>query len=76
MVVILREEGYEAHIADTTKLQKYARPKYTYDQYGAFRPAEMLRLGILPEDKSIRTQLVSFEIYSGREIIQYDFGHR
>lgn len=49
LVDLLMEEGYKAHLANTTKIQKYSGLKYADDQHDAFWLAEMLRLGILPE---------------------------
>ena len=40
LVDVLTEEGYKAHIANTTKIQKYSGPKYADDQYDAFWLAE------------------------------------
>ncbi len=49
LVDILMEEGYKAHLANTTKIQKYSGLKHSDDQHDAFWLAEMPRLGILPE---------------------------
>src|SRR5512143_879483 len=49
LVDILMEEGYKAHLANTTKIQKYSGLKHSDDQHDAFWLAEMLRLGFLPE---------------------------
>jgi transposase len=45
----LMEEGYQVHLANPSAIQKYSGLKHADDQHDAFRLAELLRLGILPE---------------------------
>jgi transposase len=49
LVDLLKEEGYQVHLANPSKIQQYAGLKYSDDKHDAFWLAEMLRLGILPE---------------------------
>jgi transposase len=45
----LMEEGYRVHLANPSAIQQYVGLKHADDRHDAFRLAEMLRLGILPE---------------------------
>ena len=49
LVDMLMAEGYEAHLANPSAIQKYKGLKHADDRHDAFWLAEMLRLGILPE---------------------------
>jgi transposase len=48
IVDAVMDAGYEAHLANPSKVQKYKGLKYADDKDDAFWLAEMLRLGILP----------------------------
>jgi len=49
IVDALMEQGYRAHLANPSAIQKYAGLKHRDDTHDAFWLAELLRLGILPE---------------------------
>ena len=49
IVDAVMDEGYKAHLANPSKIQKYKGLKYADDKHDGFWLAEMLRLGILPE---------------------------
>ncbi len=49
LVDLLKEEGYQVHLANVMKAQQYAGLKYSTDKHDAFWLAEMLRLCILPK---------------------------
>lgn len=49
LVDLLKKEGYNVHLANTSAIQKYSGMKHTDDQDDAFWLCEMLRLNILPE---------------------------
>ncbi len=46
----LMEAGYRVHLANTAAIQQYKGSKHTDDRYDARWLANLLRLGILPED--------------------------
>jgi len=49
LVDALMAEGYKAHLANPSAIQKYSGLKHSDDKHDAFWLAEMLRLNILPE---------------------------
>ena len=49
LVDLLKEEGYDVHLANPSRIQQYSGLKHGDDKHDAFWLAEMLRLKILPE---------------------------